>query len=108
VTLLDCGDNSCRSPERSRTGMRTNGGCRCNLEDVAQAHERIAAGLRRLPSYAAQVREAQRGYIWAMQCVAEKAEQMASDIGAAHGREMPVEAAAPLEELAAWAREQAR
>ena len=49
---LDCGDSSCRSPERGRGGMRTNGGCRCDPEMVAQAHERIAAMIRRLPSYA--------------------------------------------------------
>lgn len=48
---LDCGDNSCMSPERSRGGMRTNGGCCCHLEDLARAHERRAAWWRRSPNY---------------------------------------------------------
>lgn len=43
---LDCGSSACRSPERARSGQRTNGGCRCHPEDMARAHERIAAQLR--------------------------------------------------------------
>lgn len=54
---LDCGSSACRSPERARSGQRTNGGCRCHPEDVARAHERIAAQLRGTPSHAFEMRE---------------------------------------------------
>lgn len=37
---LDCGDNSCLFAP-SKGGMRTNGGCRCDL--VAKVRELIAA-----------------------------------------------------------------
>jgi hypothetical protein len=60
IEALDCGSNSCRSPERGRGGMRTNGGCSCDLEDMAKAHERRAAALRGLPSYERQQRQLER------------------------------------------------
>jgi len=41
-----------------------------------------------------------------LECAAE-AERMADEIDRGCGREMPVEAAGPLETLAAWARERA-
>lgn len=41
---LDCGDNSCMFAEK-RGGMRTNGGCRC---DLAEAITRDAARQRAL------------------------------------------------------------
>ena len=44
-TPLDCGDSACISPERSRGGMRTNGGCRCSKLEVAEAHMRVAERL---------------------------------------------------------------
>lgn len=49
-TPLDCGDSACISPERSRGGMRTNGGCRCSKLEVAEAHMRIAERLLGFPS----------------------------------------------------------
>lgn len=49
--MLDCGDTSCRFAE-SKTGMRTNGGCRC-LQDLTydkqrEVHRYIADLRRRL------------------------------------------------------------
>ena len=41
---LDCGDNSCLCVEHKR-GMRTNGGCRC---DIAGAVRKLAASERQL------------------------------------------------------------
>lgn len=55
---LDCGDSGCLSPESSRGGMRTNGGCQCEREEVARAHERMADAIREAPSYR------QRGKFW--------------------------------------------
>lgn len=50
LPMLDCGDNSCRSPVRKRGGMRTNGGCRCAIVDLAVLHTRIALALVASPS----------------------------------------------------------
>lgn len=47
---LDCGDSSCRSPTRGHGGMRTNGGCRCSIVDVAVRHVRIALALIESPA----------------------------------------------------------
>jgi hypothetical protein len=46
-----CGDSGCLSPEREYGGMKTNGGCRCEREEVARAHERMAARIRNSPAY---------------------------------------------------------
>lgn len=54
--VLDCGDNSCRSPLRSRGGMRTNGGCRCSPIALATAHVSIALGILDQPSTTRYVR----------------------------------------------------
>lgn len=85
MTPLDCGDNSCRSPERARGGMRTNGGCRCGVENVAQAHERIAAKLRGSPMAKQEARDEERAYQHGLRtayaaCAAEARERAATAV----------------------------
>jgi len=52
-----CGDSGCIMPGVPRGGWCTNGGCRCHKEDVARAHEAIAARLRGAPSWHRGTRE---------------------------------------------------
>lgn len=55
--VLDCGSAACRSPERvQRGGMNTNDACECEAEDLARAHERVAARLRASPQAAREQR----------------------------------------------------
>ena len=53
---MDCGDNSCRYAPRPRTGMRTNGGCRCHYDrpalEVAQKAVRLAHSARQMDGQA--------------------------------------------------------
>jgi len=44
---LDCGDNSCLFAEH-KGGMRTNGGCRCNLAAAVGRMNCLADALRRI------------------------------------------------------------
>lgn len=54
---LDCGDNSCAfCPPEKKTGMRTNGGCRC-LQGADQEERRTAQ--RQVISIRAQLQESQ-------------------------------------------------
>lgn len=55
---LDCGDSICVFA-RSRTGMRTNGGCRClGLKSIDPGTRRVAtAMLKSVPQLIARVRE---------------------------------------------------
>lgn len=55
---LTCGDSGCRMPGATSRygGQHTNGGCRCRAEDIADAHEEIAAELRNSPKAARELR----------------------------------------------------
>ena len=57
-TRVTCGDGGCRMPGAVRRygGQHTNGGCRCRAEDIAAAHEEIAAALRGSPAAARELR----------------------------------------------------
>lgn len=45
VLDIDCGDNSCYFKARGDGGMRTNGGCRCDLAHIVRAQRDKYAAL---------------------------------------------------------------
>lgn len=49
MNKLDCGDNSCYFAEE-KTGMRTNGGCRCFLK-AGFSKSLVSAAVELLPKY---------------------------------------------------------
>ncbi len=57
--LINCGDGGCRMPGAVRRygGQHTNGGCRCTPEQLARAHEAMAAKYRAHPYHGKRVRE---------------------------------------------------
>lgn len=49
---LDCGDNSCHFA-KNKTGMRTNGGCRCFYRAGLRSRSLVACAVEILPKYLA-------------------------------------------------------
>lgn len=47
---LDCGDNSCHFA-KNKTGMRTNGGCRCLERAGVRSRSLVAGAIELLPKY---------------------------------------------------------
>ena len=48
--VLDCGDNSCHFA-KDKSGMRTNGGCRCFEQAGFRSRSAIASAYEMLPKY---------------------------------------------------------
>lgn len=81
---VDCGDSGCIMPGARKRygGQHTNGGCRCNKEDVARAHEEIAAQLRGSPSWKRDVREDKQ----AIEHLVEEVKRLTAERDAACGQ----------------------
>lgn len=90
---LDCGDSSCMSPERAYGGMRTNGGCRCEREQVARAYERKADQIRQSPAY----RQYGRAYMTGAEVVQRVVQLLRKEAETAPAREVLLRIAEQVE-----------